>query len=99
MRSLKSLILRLPRNFLTVLTRKCFTIVKPASIDEKIDRQKAVVLAIKKKYDAALAELDALQQKKKELQGEELLKAFANSNRSLDEVISFMQGQNPDDDE
>lgn len=39
------------------------------SIDEKIDRQKAVVLAIKKKYDAALAELDALQQKKKELQG------------------------------
>ena len=69
------------------------------SIDEKIDRQKAVVLAIKKKYDAALAELDALQQKKKELQSEELLKAFANSNRSLDEVISFMQGQNPDDDE
>ena len=69
------------------------------SIDEKIDRQKAVVLAIKKKYDAALAELDALQQKKKELQGEELLKAFANGNRSLDEVISFMQGQNPDDDE
>lgn len=69
------------------------------SIDEKIDRQKAVVLAIKKKNDAALAELDALQQKKKELQGEELLKAFANSNRSLDEVISFMQGQNPDDDE
>lgn len=69
------------------------------SIDEKIDRQKVVVLAIKKKYDAALAELDALQQKKKELQGEELLKAFANSNRSLDEVISFMQGQNPDDDE
>ena len=69
------------------------------SIDEKIDRQKAVVLAIKKKYDAALAELDALQQKKKELQGEELLKAFANSNRSLDEVIIFMQGQNPDDDE
>jgi len=69
------------------------------SIDEKIDRQKAVVLAIKKKYDAALAELDALQQKKKELQGEELLKAFANSNRSLDEVISFMQGQNPDDEE
>lgn len=69
------------------------------SIDEKIDRQKAVVLAIKKKYDAALAELDALQQKKKELQGEEPLKAFANSNRSLDEVISFMQGQNPDDDE
>ena len=69
------------------------------SIDEKNDRQKAVVLAIKKKYDAALAELDALPQKKKELQGEELLKAFANSNRSLDEVISFMQGQTPDDDE
>lgn len=69
------------------------------SIDEKIDRQKAVVLAIKKKYDAALAELDALQQKKKELQGEELLKAFAHSSRSLDEVVSFMQGQNPDDDE
>ncbi len=39
------------------------------SIDEKIERQKKVVFALKDKYDAALAELDALMQQKKETQG------------------------------
>ena len=37
------------------------------SIDEKIERQKEITFALKDKYEAAVAELDALIQKKKEL--------------------------------
>ena len=37
------------------------------SIDEKIERQKEITFALKDKYEAIVAELDALIQKKKEL--------------------------------
>jgi hypothetical protein len=37
------------------------------SIDEKIERQKEITFALKDKYEATVAELDALIQKKKEL--------------------------------
>lgn len=67
------------------------------SIDEKIERQKDVVSAAKDKYDAALAELDRLMQKKKELQGKELLEAFARSNKSLEDVLKFMQDEVDED--
>lgn len=45
------------------------------SIDEKIARQKEVVSVMKKK---------------RELQGKELLNAFENSSRSLDEILTFL---------
>ena len=67
------------------------------SIDEKIERQKDVVSSAKDKYDAALAELDRLMQKKKELQGKELLEAFARSNKSLEDVLKFMQDEVDED--
>lgn len=60
------------------------------SIDEKIARQKEVVSAMKDKYDSALNELNALMKKKRELQGKELLNAFENSSRSLDEILTFL---------
>lgn len=60
------------------------------SIDEKISRQKEVVSAMKDKYDSALNELNALMKKKRELQGKELLNAFENSSRSLDEILTFL---------
>jgi hypothetical protein len=60
------------------------------SIDEKIARQKEVVSAMKDKYDLALNELNALMKKKRELQGKELLNAFENSSRSLDEILTFL---------
>lgn len=67
------------------------------SIDEKIKRQKEVVIAAKDKYDAALKELDLLMKKKKELQGKELLDAFTNSKKSLDEVLAFMNEKSNDE--
>ena len=67
------------------------------SIDEKIKRQKEVVSTAKDKYEAALNELNHLIKKKQDLQGKELLNAFVNSDKSLDEIIAFMSGKNEDD--
>ena len=69
------------------------------SIDEKIERQKEITFALKDKYEAAVAELDALIQKKKELRNKELLKAMQNSKRSTEEIIAFLEGKNVGDDE
>ncbi len=60
------------------------------SIDEKIEQQKKIVFNLKDKYEAALAELDRLQQKRIELKNKELLKAIENSNRSFDEIMAFL---------
>jgi len=60
------------------------------SIDEKIKKQKKVVATAKEKYDTAINELNILVKKKQELQGKELLNAFLNSEKSLDEILTFM---------
>ena len=68
------------------------------TLDERIEKQKAVVFNLKDKYDQAVAELDQLHQKKKrEMQSRELLKAFENSNRSLEEVLSFLNGNDEEE--
>jgi hypothetical protein len=67
------------------------------SIEEKIERQKEVVATAKDKYDAALNELSILVKKKQDLQGKELLNAFVNSEKSLDEILAFMSGKKDDD--
>ncbi len=63
------------------------------SIDEKIAAQKEIVFSLKDKYEVALKELEKLIQKRKELQNKELLKAIENSNKSLEEIISFINGE------
>ncbi len=67
------------------------------SIDEKIEKQKEVVFALKDKYDAALAELDALMQQKKEMQKKELLEAIDHSDKSIDEILAFVTEKAPKD--
>ena len=66
------------------------------SIDEKIKKQKEVVASAKDKYDAAVNELNILIKKKQDLQGKELLNAFVNSDKSLDEILTFMKGKKND---
>jgi len=70
---------------------------RSVSIDEKMKRQKEVVATAKDKYEAALNELNLLIKKKQDLQGKELLNAFVNSDKSLDEILAFMSGKNEDD--
>ena len=67
------------------------------TIEEKITKQKEVVSAIKDKYDVALDELAILMKKKQELQGKELLNAFMNSDKSLDDILAFMNGNDEKD--
>ena len=60
------------------------------SIDEKIKKQKEVVASTKDKYDAAVNEQNLLIKKKQDLQGKELLNAFINSDKSLEEILAYM---------
>lgn len=60
------------------------------AIDEKIKKQKEVVAIAKDKYEAALDELNLLIKKKQDSQGKELLNAYVNSDKSLDEILAFM---------
>ena len=60
------------------------------SIDEKIESAKETVSRTKKKYDAAVDELEKLMKKKKEMQNSELLDAFSRSGRSYDEILTFL---------
>lgn len=61
------------------------------SLDEKIEKAQAAVVSAKEKYDSAVADLEKLLSKRREIEGKELLKAFAASDRSYDEVIAFLK--------
>ena len=61
------------------------------TIDEKITQAQENVIRTKDKYDEAVAFLEELLKKKKAMQEDELLRLFANSNRSFDEVAAFLK--------
>ncbi len=61
------------------------------TLDEKIEKAEAAVLAAKVKYDAALDELEKLVTKRKGLNDKKLLEAYHSSNKSVDEIIAFLQ--------
>ena len=61
------------------------------TIDEKITQAQENVIRTKEKYDEAVAFLEELLKKKKAMQEDELLRLFANSNRSFDEVAAFLK--------
>ena len=67
------------------------------SIDDKIDQQKEVVLKIKEKYDAAVAELERLMRKRDEARNKEILQAIAGSDKSYEEIMAFLTGENKDE--
>ena len=61
------------------------------TLDEKIEKAEAAVLAAKVKYDVALDELEKLVTKRKELNDKKLLEAYHSSDKSVDEIIAFLQ--------
>lgn len=67
---------------------------KELSIDIQIQRQQEVVDKAKAKYDAALADLNSLLEKKDELKKQELIKAIENSNLSYDDIMNYLSGAN-----
>jgi hypothetical protein len=74
------------------------------SIDEQIDRQEAVVLAMKKKiddmkvkYEAEIEKMAKLVEKKKSISRQEIIKLLDTTTRTDDEIKAFLRGENPDE--
>jgi len=63
---------------------------RPIPLDEKIKRAEAAVAAAKTKYDKALDELERLVTKRKQLDDKRLLEAYHSSNRTIDEIMEFL---------
>lgn len=62
------------------------------TLDQKIEKAKKKVIQTKSKYEAAQEELNVLLKKKRDMDNQELIKAFSNSNKTIDEVIDFING-------
>ncbi|MBR3245379.1 MAG: hypothetical protein IKF90_22230 [Parasporobacterium sp.] len=61
------------------------------TLDEKIDKAQAEVAEAKAKLDKKIDVLEKLLTKRKEMESKELLKAFAESERTLEEVLEFLR--------
>ena len=72
---------------------------KTISLDEKIEKAEAAVLAAKARYDKALDELEKLVTKKKQLEDKRILEAYHESDKSADEIIAFLLSKNGEDSE
>ena len=76
------------------------------SIDEQIDRQEAVVMAMKKKiddmkvkYDAEIEKMAKLVEKKRSIARQEIIKLLDTTTRTDDEIKAFLKGENPDEED
>ena len=62
------------------------------TLEEKIEKAQINVAETKAKYDKAVDELEKLLTKRKERDNKQLLEAFSDSEKTLAEVIEFLQG-------
>ena len=67
------------------------------SLDEKIDKAEAAVLAAKARYDKALDELEKLVTKKKQLEDKRILEAYHESDKTAEEIVAFFRSGRKDD--
>ena len=68
------------------------------TLEEKIEKAQINVAETKVKYDKAVDELEKLLTKRKERDNKKLLEAFSKSEKTLAEVIEFLQGNRPSED-
>lgn len=61
-------------------------------LEEKIEKAQAEVAETKAKYDKAVDTLEKLLTKRQERDNKQLLEAFSESEKTLAEVIEFLQG-------
>ena len=67
-------------------------------LEEKIEKVQINVAETKVKYDKAVDESEKLLMKRKERDNKQLLKAFSESEKTLAEVIEFLQGNKSSED-
>ena len=63
--------------------------IKP--IEERIGEAREDVFRAKDRYDAAVKKLNELLEKKREMEGKELLEAFAQTKKPLSMILEFMR--------
>ena len=61
------------------------------SLDEKIEKAEATMLAAKAKYDKALDEMEKLVEKRKKQNDKKILDAYHAGNKTAEEIIAFIQ--------
>ena len=67
-------------------------------LEEKIEKAQTNVAEAKAKYDKAVDELEKLLTKRWERDNKQLLLAFSESEKTLAEVIDFLQGNKGSED-
>ena len=63
------------------------------TIDEKIEKAEAAVAEAKKKYDAALDEMEKIVTRKKQLDEKRILDAYHASNKTAEEIMAFLNSE------
>ena len=63
------------------------------ALEEKIEKAEADVVAAKKKYDQATANLKELLDKRDAIRKEEILSAVVKSERSYEEIMNFLNAR------
>ncbi len=70
---------------------------KVVSLDDKIEKAEAAVIAAKVRYDKALDELEKLVAKRKQLDDKRVLEAYHSSEKSIDEILEFLKSEGKDE--
>ena len=68
------------------------------SLDEKIEKAEAAMLAAKAKYDKVLDEMEKLVTKRKQLDDKKVLEAYHSGNKTAEEIIEFIRSDKPKSD-
>lgn len=61
------------------------------TLEQKIVKAEKAISRNREQYDRLTAELEDLHKKKKAIQNEEILKAIAESEKSYEEILRFIQ--------
>ena len=61
------------------------------TLDERIEKAEKNVRVAKEKYDSALDDLERLVTKRKEMDDKKLLEAYHSGEKTIDEIIEFIQ--------
>jgi hypothetical protein len=67
--------------------------ISKEGLEQKIEKVEKAISRNREQYDKLTVELEELHQKQKMIQSEELLKAIAESPRSYEEILLFIEGK------
>ena len=67
--------------------------ISKEGLEQKMEKVQIAIARNREQYDKLTAELEELHQKQKAIQSKELLKAIAESARSYEEILEFIQGK------